>query len=151
MRCYHEVICSVHVPHNRLYTVLYLSSCFSHHSCSTGNPSSSLMLLQRVKKINNAIVNCKPHSHFASFSHHWGYGESRNDNGHKTSKFANPRNFSTILPSDTGENNVWMIGGEFLTLLSSASIFRSSVDLFLCLAKFLNVSSRMLAACGREG
>ena len=44
-----------------------------------------------------------------------------------------------------------MIGGVFLTLLSSASIFRSSVDLFLCLAKFLNVSSRMLAACGREG
>ena len=46
---------------------------------------------------------------------------------------------------------MWMICGVFLTLLSSASIFLSSVDLFLCLAKFLNVSSRMLAACGRGG
>ena len=43
-----------------------------------------------------------------------------------------------------------MIVGVFLTLLSSASIFLSSVDLFLCLANSLKVSSRTLAACGRE-
>ena len=43
-----------------------------------------------------------------------------------------------------------MIVGVFLTFLSSASIFLSSVDLFLCLASSLKVSSRMLAACGRE-
>ena len=49
-----------------------------------------------------------------------------------------------------GKNNVWMIVGVLLTLLSSASIFLSSVDLFLCLANSLKVSSRMLAACGRE-
>ena len=49
-----------------------------------------------------------------------------------------------------GKNNVWMIVGVMLTLLSSASIFLSSVDLFLCLANSLKVSSRMLAACGRE-
>ena len=49
-----------------------------------------------------------------------------------------------------GKNNVWMIVGVMLTLPLSASIFLSSVDLFLCLASSLKVSSRMLAACGRE-
>ena len=49
-----------------------------------------------------------------------------------------------------GKNNVWMIVGVLLTLLSSASIFLSSVDLFLCLANSLKVSSRILAACGSE-